>query len=655
MKKKNVFSLRYPLIASWLLLMHFTSGAQVANPYYLNGSATQDNCNCYTLTPDAFTKSGSVWNIYKISLKDPFEFNFSVYLGATDANGADGIVFTLQPISTQVGSTGGGLGFEGVKPSVGITIDTWQNDIHQDPSFDHIAIQRDGDLSHNSSNNLSGPVTALAGNSNIEDGRWHLLTISWDPSSKVLKASMDGSERVSTTIDLISSVFNNDPMVFWGFTASTGGAKNLQRFCTALNPGIKTLSDQETCFGKPITFRDSSSSFGKIVKWFWDLGDGTKDTLQNPPPHLYAAPGIYTVKLNILGNDGCLSDTLKQDVVVGSDPFAKIKWKPDPVCENASLQLLDSSLVKYGTVNQWNWNAGGVTYTTKDPVIPGGLPAGINRVSLNVRTKEGCISPVETVQINVLPMPVVELSADKKDICAGGSTTLTGFNRTPSLTVDRWLWSLGDGRADSSGQTITPSYANTGHYRFSLQARASNGCLSSVKDDSVHVYSTNAFAGNDTTIAAGLPFRLNGTGGVSYSWSPPFGLSNPNIADPVVTLDTEMEYELTAFSPAGCETKDRIRLKVFKGPEIYVPTAFTPNGDGLNDVLKVLPIGVALNYFRVFDSWGNLVFATGDQNIGWDGTQRNKPMPAGIYVWMTAGTESGGRTLFKKGTLQLIR
>jgi gliding motility-associated-like protein len=75
----------------------------------------------------------------------------------------------------------------------------------------------------------------------------------------------------------------------------------------------------------------------------------------------------------------------------------------------------------------------------------------------------------------------------------------------------------------------------------------------------------------------------------------------------------------------------------------------------LNDVLKVLPIGVALNYFRVFDSWGNLVFATGDQNIGWDGTQRNKPMPAGIYVWMTAGTESGGRTLFKKGTLQLIR
>jgi gliding motility-associated-like protein len=361
------------------------------------------------------------------------------------------------------------------------------------------------------------------------------------------------------------------------------------------------------------------------------------------------------VKLNILGNNGCLSDTLRQEVVVGSDPFARIKWSPDPVCENAPLQLRDSSLVKYGTVNQWNWNVGGVTFTTRDPVIPGGLPAGPNRVSLNVRTLEGCISPVETVQVNVLPLPVVDLSVGPKDICAGGTTTLTGTNRTPSMQMDRWIWSLGDGRTDSSGQVLSPSYADPGIYRVTLQGRASNGCYAVLKSDSVHVFTTNAFAGNDTTIAAGLPFRLNGTGGVSYSWSPPFGLSDPNIADPIATLDKETEFELTATSPAGCSTTDKIRIRVFKGPEIYVPTAFTPNGDGLNDVLKVLPIGVNLTYFRVFDSWGNLVFSTTDYRSGWDGTQRNRPMPSGVYVWMTAGTESGGKTIFKKGTLQLMR
>ncbi|NDC77609.1 MAG: hypothetical protein EBZ67_07035, partial [Chitinophagia bacterium] len=233
------------------------AAGQVANPYYLNGSATQDNCNCYTLTQDLNSINGSVWNIYKISLRDTLDFSFSVYLGSTDANGADGIAFVLQPISTQIGTLGGGLGFQGVTPSIGITIDTWQNTDLNDPAFDHIAIQRNGNLDHASIHNLAGPVTALAGNDNIEDGRWHMLRVRWDPVGKILRASMDGVDRVSTTIDLVSSVFNNDPMVYWGFTASTGGARNLQRFCTALDPQIKSLTGIETCFGRPIAFRDS--------------------------------------------------------------------------------------------------------------------------------------------------------------------------------------------------------------------------------------------------------------------------------------------------------------------------------------------------------------------------------------------------------------
>src|SRR5829696_5365370 len=74
--------------------------------YILNGAATQNSCNCYTLTPAAFTQSGSVWNSVKINLTNAFDFHFNVYLGCQDANGADGIVFMLQPISTSIGSTG---------------------------------------------------------------------------------------------------------------------------------------------------------------------------------------------------------------------------------------------------------------------------------------------------------------------------------------------------------------------------------------------------------------------------------------------------------------------------------------------------------------------------------------------------------------------
>ncbi|TMI86947.1 MAG: hypothetical protein E6H06_20315, partial [Bacteroidetes bacterium] len=100
--------------------------------YILNGSASKNNCNCYTLTTEKITQSGSVWNSNKIDLSNSFDFHFNVYLGCKDLSGADGIVFILQPIilqpiSTSVGTTGEGMGFEGVSPSVGISLDTWQN------------------------------------------------------------------------------------------------------------------------------------------------------------------------------------------------------------------------------------------------------------------------------------------------------------------------------------------------------------------------------------------------------------------------------------------------------------------------------------------------------------------------------------------------
>jgi gliding motility-associated-like protein len=649
---------RYRTFVAIFLLIAVFAGkpetyAQVSNPYFLNGSASQDNCNCYTLTRDANNQSGSVWNIYKINLRDSFDFKFSVFLGSADDQGADGMAFVLQPISTNIGSLGGGLGFDGVSPSIGITIDTWQNTNNNDPAFDHISIQRNGDLNHNSLNNISGPVTALAGNNNIEDGNWHLFRIQWDPASKILRTYLDGIERLSVTTDLVGNVFNNDPQVFWGFTASTGGARNLQRFCTALNPAIKSLSNQETCFGKPINFKDSSSSFSKITKWFWDFGDGTTDTVQNPPPHLYAAPGNYTVKLNILGDNGCLSDTLYNPIIVGSDPFAKIAWSPSPACENMPIILTDSSSVIYGSVNQWTWKINNTIYTSKNPVLTNGLPAGNNLVSLSVRTAEGCISPVETKVLPVLPAPQVDFTY--ADICAGEMVMLQGLNLTPPLSIDRWIWTLGDGRTDSSGNAISPVYANNGTYQVKLQARAINRCLSKDILHSIKVTQTNAFAGNDTIVAMGQPFQLNGSGGDIYQWSPAFGLSNPGIANPIAVLDQDAVYYLTASTAAGCASADTINIKVFKGPEIYVPTAFTPNGDGLNDILKALPVGLNFSYFRIYDRWGNLVFSTTDHRIGWNGNQKGKDSNPGTYIWVTSGTQPDGKVVTKKGTFQLIR
>jgi gliding motility-associated-like protein len=156
-------------------------------------------------------------------------------------------------------------------------------------------------------------------------------------------------------------------------------------------------------------------------------------------------------------------------------------------------------------------------------------------------------------------------------------------------------------------------------------------------------------------VASGVPFQLIASGGVTYQWAPPSGLSDPNIANPIVTLDRDMEYVLTASSPAGCSSTDTIRIKVFKGVELYVPTAFTPNGDGLNDILRAIPIGLRFNYLKIFDRWGNQVFQTTDHRKGWDGSFRGKAMPSGTFAWTVSASTSDGKTITRHGSLQLIR
>ena len=163
---KNV----YFLILSCLIV------CDIHAQYSINGNATQDNCHCYTLTQNVGTQHGSVWNNNKIDLNQSFDFTFQVFLGCADNNGADGIAFVLQPISTSVGTLGGGMGYDGVNPAVGVTLDTYQNTSpDSDPSYDHVAIQLNGDINHASANTITPATPISATNNNVEDCQNHTL------------------------------------------------------------------------------------------------------------------------------------------------------------------------------------------------------------------------------------------------------------------------------------------------------------------------------------------------------------------------------------------------------------------------------------------------------------------------------------------------
>jgi PKD repeat protein len=159
----------------------------------------------------------------------------------------------------------------------------------------------------------------------VEDCQWHRLRITWDPSSLWLRAYFDNVLRVEKQIDLITTIFNNDPNVYWGFTGATGGQVNLQQFCTALDPDFTVnLTGGGGCVGQPLQFSSTSQSFAPINSYTWDFGDNTGNNLPNPPAHVYLQPGNYNVKLKILGQDGCENDTSK-NIAIGEIPSAELQ------------------------------------------------------------------------------------------------------------------------------------------------------------------------------------------------------------------------------------------------------------------------------------------------------------------------------------------
>ena len=624
---------------------------QNSTPYHINGNASQENCNCYTLTPDVLNQSGSVWNINKINLTQSFDYKFEVFLGCTDAGGADGIAFVLQPVSTSIGTVGGGIGYQGVSPSVGVVLDTWQNTNNNDPSYDHITIHTNGSIDHTGPATTAGPVTALSGNDNIEDCKWHSLRITWDVVTKKLNAQVDGVDRVYLTSDLVQEVFAGNPEVFWGFTGSTGGSRNHQRFCTSLNPSFSIQPDQPTCFPATLEFKDSSRSFGSILKWYWDFGDGVKDSSANPPPHTYSQPGVYKTSLKILGNNGCVSEAFVHDVVIGSVPVADFNHLPALHCAGDTIQLIDSSYVQFGTINSWEWKIDGQSFSGQRPDVLQPAP-GIMPVQVTVKTKEGCEAVSAVKNIVVHPVPEIGFNVATA-ACINDPVWLQGENYSGNLAVTKWNWQLDNG-INKTGNNIRHQFSEKGNYQIRLTAVASNGCPSLPVVRSINIDGTKAFAGRDTVVAVNQPLQLQAAGGETYRWSPSNNLSDAFSSAPVATLQQDAVYILTASAAGGCETTDSIRIKVYKGPDFYVPSAFVPDGTGRNNRFRAIAPGMRIDFFRVYNRYGQLIFS-GKAEEGWNGEWNGRKQPTGTYVWMIKGKDYLGKEHFKKGTVTLIR
>lgn len=357
----------------------------------------------------------------------------------------------------------------------------------------------------------------------------------------------------------------------------------------------------------------------------------------------------YTVKVFL--NQAC-GGTQAVTTFAMTDPPVLIVNNPPTICVPKTTDLTNAAIISGSSsgLSYTFWKDANATipYSTPSNAVPG-------TYYIKAKAVSACVA-ITPVTVNAFPVPVADAGNDVS-VCSGVDVRLSGsggvaYSWTPVSRLD-------DPAAKNPLLKTPPSGINIYH----LKVTDINGCESQV-DAQVSISVSpvpKLFIGNDTIISMNEPFQLkaidvNNSGFNDYTWSPAYGLDNARIYNPVATLDKDVNYIVTALTPDNCIARSIIHIKVYKGPEIYVPSAFTPDNNGTNDVLYAIPVGLKkFNYFRIYNRYGQLVFTTSDYKKGWDAKINGEKQGSNVFVWVAEGIDVKGNIVRRKGTTTVIR
>ena len=405
----------------------------------------------------------------------------------------------------------------------------------------------------------------------------------------------------------------------------------------------------------PVTITDRSyvpDGTSWVNNWWWNI-NGNVSNLQNPVTFTPAAAGPLTVKLVVKSQEGCVSDTSNVTLPVYHKPVSLFDFS-NLFCDNETIRFTDHSYIpnRYPaesiTTFTWAFNSSTMS-SSQHPSLQ--FIAGQQKARLITRTNLGCISAPADSVFMIHPKPQISLNINDSCVFRNiiyRATDLGG-------TADKFYWNFGNGLKEGPSQ-ISKSYMNEGDRSFTLLSATIHGC----KDTIIRpfaIYDNKVFAGRDTIVAMDEPMQLDAQGGpgVKFMWTPSTGLNDPTVKSPIALWEKDQRYQLDAWTKEGCDSHTKILVRRFKGPDIYIPNAFTPNHDGHNDLFKVFPVGIkTFSYFSVYNRWGELVYHSTSHQQGWDGKFINIDA-IGTFAVVAKAIDYRGRVMNRKGTVTIIR
>jgi gliding motility-associated-like protein len=279
-----------------------------------------------------------------------------------------------------------------------------------------------------------------------------------------------------------------------------------------------------------------------------------------------------------------------------------------------------------------------------------------------VKDSAGCVMITNAIVINPLPpSPALSIAANATSVCPG-DTAIFIASATNGGTNPTYQWQINGENTGMNNDTLMTAALTTGD-TINCILTSAIACTSPVASTEPVTMTVNAlpvinFDPDTLTIAAGSSAPLNPTitGTVSSSqWLPVTSLDNPGIPDPMADPTQTTTYQLTVTSAAGCQASGKTTVVIYY--PLSMPNAFTPNGDGKNDVFRIPSASPQqIERFSVYNRWGSCVFTTANSGGGWDGTVNGSPEPAGTYVWIIQYHDPlTGKAETANGTVILVR
>jgi gliding motility-associated-like protein len=423
----------------------------------------------------------------------------------------------------------------------------------------------------------------------------------------------------------------------------------ISRTVTVIAPIVESLSDVTVCAGVPIQLGQVSADPNAV--YTWTPNDGNLSDVNGPLPIFTGSSnGSYQL---LVQHDIC-TDTLTQNVIVpqlelvlSNDTSLCV---PDNVDLSAAINPTNGSLI---------WSA--------SPDFSSPLNSNTQDLSINVfvngmqtyfaqLTNQGC-----TVEDSVSVYMVGDQATIQGDFtaCYGDTISLSVLNPNPSFNY-QWQSSaqLLSGQGTSSVELIL-----TAGTEVSVSAATPSGCFAQdtvqVTVSTLNASTVNASA-SSMVVLEGTAVQLNATPvntNFNYTWTPTFGMNNPNIYNPLAIVEATTTY-FVVVTEGDCVQQDSVTVRVVDficgRPTVYVPNAFTPNLDQANEWLYVRGNFITELDFKVFDRWGELMFETQDQNIGWNGFFKGMKVDPAVFVYYLRTVCEGGEIYFEEGNITVL-